>query len=176
MAVGAYEICISIENQSFNQCYNVNVAQGESVSGKVEISSKSARIELNKGTPPFTVYLNGIEKIKTLNATFELSVIQGDLIEVKTSIACEGILSKKINLENLISLYPNPISNVVNFNFANDIANLNVTIYNVLGGVIFESKILKSNPKADISSLAKGLYFLQIKYDNEFKTFKILKN
>ena len=176
LAVGGYEICISIENQSFNQCFNVNVAQGESVSGKVAVSSKSAFIELNKGTPPFTVYLNGIEKIKTMNKAFELPIKQGDLIEVKTSISCEGVFSKDINLENLVSLYPNPISTEVNFNFPNDIAVLNVTIYNVLGGVIFESNILKSNPKADISSLAKGLYFLQIKYDQEVKTFKILKN
>ncbi|MEX1383022.1 S8 family serine peptidase [Lutibacter sp.] len=176
LAVGAYEICISIENQDFNQCYNVNVAQGETVSGKVEVTSKSALIALYKGTPPFTIYLNGIEKIKTLNKTFELPVKRGDLIEVKTSVTCEGVLSKEINFENLVSLYPNPISNVVNFNFPIDITGINVTIYNVLGSVIFESKILESNPKADISSIVKGLYILQVTYNNELLAFKILKN
>lgn len=176
LAVGPYEICISIENQNFNQCFNVNIAKGESVSGKVKVSSKFALITLNKGTPPFKVYLNGIEKIRTMNMAFELPVKQGDLIEVKTNISCEGVFSKEINFEDLVSLYPNPISTNVNFNFPTEIMGLNVTIYSVLGGVIFERKILKSNPKVDISSLKKGLYFLQVKYNHEVKTFKILKN
>lgn len=176
LAVGAYEICISIDSQDFNQCYNVNVAQGESVSGKVELISKSAKIILNKGTPPFTVFVNGKEKIKTINTAFKLPIKQGDLIQVKTSITCEGIFSKEIDFENVVSLYPNPITTTINFNFPNNITDLNVVIFSVYGSIIFEDQILKSNPKADISFLAKGLYFLQVTYNNNVKTFKILKN
>lgn len=176
LEVGAYEVCITIENQNYKQCYNLTIAQGETISGKVEISSKSATVELNKGTPPFKVYLNGIETINTFNTIFELKIKQGDLIEVKSSIACEGVFSKKIDLINLINIYPNPITEIVNFNFPKDVTELNVSIYNVLGTTIFESKILKSNPKADISFLSNGLYFLQVKYNTEIKTFRILKN
>ena len=176
LAVGTYEICITIENQDFNQCYNVTIAQGESISGKVEVNSRSAKIELNSGTPPFTVYLNGIEKINTLNSNFEMDVIQGDLIEVTSSIVCEGVFSNKIDLINHISIYPNPIATEINFNFPNETTELNLVIYSTLGTVIFEDKVHKSNPKVNISFLSKGLYFFQVQYDNEVKTFKILKN
>ena len=88
----------------------------------------------------------------------------------------KSILSKGINIENSLSFYPNPISTTVNFNFPQNKADLKVEIYSVYGSVIFETKILKSDPTADFSFLEKGLYFLQVTYNNEIKTFKILKN
>ncbi len=165
-----------LRKSKFNQCYTVNIAQGESISGKAEVTSKSAKIELNTGTPPFTVYLNGIVKINTLNTNFELEIEQGDLIEVKSSIVCEGVFSKKIDLINNISIYPNPITTEINFNFPNETTELNFAIYSILGNIIFEDTVHKSNPKVNISFLTNGLYFFQVQYDNEIETFKILKN
>jgi hypothetical protein len=176
LSVGAYEVCIALEDQNFEQCYNFDILEGVLVSGKANVSSKNIVIELNKGTPPFTVYLNGIEKMQTSNLIFEVAINKGDLVEVKTSIACEGVFSKEITFEDLVSIYPNPITNYVNFNFPLTINELDIYIYNFLGSKIFNTKIFRNKPMADISFLTEGLYIIQVISGNEIKTFKVLKN
>ena len=176
LPAGFYEVCIVLEEQNYKQCYNVTIEEGETITGKVELTSKTAILEINKGTPPFTVYLNGKETLETLETTFELPINKGDLIEVKSSKTCEGVFSKEVEAITFLSIYPNPTTNIINFNFPEDLNELNISIYTVLGSVILESKVVKSNPTMVISYLPKGIYFLQAKYNNEVKIFKIIKD
>ena len=53
---------------------------------------------------------------------------------------------------------------------------MKISVYNVLGKKRYQTKILKSSPIANLSFLTKGLYFIQIEFNNEIKTFKMLKN
>lgn len=176
LAVGSYEVCIFIAEQSYMQCYNLDVAAGTTVSGKATISSKSVVIELDQGTAPFTVYVNEKEKMQTTNTKFEIEVNNGDLIEVKTSVACEGVFSKEIALESVFSMYPNPTKNTVNFIFPNEINKIEVTVLSLLGKNMFSNLVYKNNPSIDISFLSKGLYMVQVTYNDTIKTFKLLKN
>ncbi|SNR39369.1 Por secretion system C-terminal sorting domain-containing protein [Lutibacter flavus] len=176
LSPGDYEMCVTLENQNYEQCYNFDILEGVLVSGKASISSKSVIVELDKGTPPYTVYLNGLEKLQTLNSIFEIAIKPGDIVEVKTSIACEGVFSKEIAAEAAISVYPNPINNIVNFKFPNDVDKIEISIYNLLGNTIYQGQILKNNPTTDISFLSKGFYLMQVKSNNEIRAFKVLKN
>jgi serine protease AprX len=80
----------------------------------------------------------------------------------------EGILE--------LSLFPNPTTNTINFKFPTGIDEVEVTIFNLLGKNILESRIYKSNPTTDISFMSKGLYMVQIAYNDTIKTIKVLKN
>ncbi len=176
LPVGLYEACIILEEQNYKQCYNITIEESATISGKVVVASKTAIVEIDKGTAPFTVYLNGKETMETLDTNFELEIKQGDLIEVRSSKTCEGVFSKEIEAINLLSIYPNPVTNIVNFNFPEDLNELNSFIYTVFGSTILESNIVKSNPTMVISHLPKGIYFLQVNYNNEVKIFKIIKD
>ena len=176
MAVGTYEVCIFIAEQSYEQCYNLAINPGNSISGKATVASKSVVIELDQGTAPFVVYVNEKEKMQTTNTQFEIEVNHGDLVEVKTSIACEGVFSKKIALEGLIGMYPNPTKNRLHFIFPNEIKKIEVTLLSLLGKNIFSNSVDKNNPSIDICFLPKGLYMVQVKYGNTMKIMKLLKN
>ncbi|NQV77455.1 MAG: T9SS type A sorting domain-containing protein, partial [Lutibacter sp.] len=176
LANGDYEVCVFITEQNYTQCYTLNIAAGISVAGKATVSSKSVVIELNQGTAPYTVYVNEKEKMQTTNTKFEIEVNHGDLVEVKTSIACEGIFSKKIAIEGVISMYPNPVKSIINFTFPSGINEINVIVFSLLGNNIYSNIVYKSNPSIDISFLSKGLYMVQVKYDDSIKTIKLLKN
>jgi hypothetical protein len=176
LETGAYELCVSLENQNYRQCYNFEIEESIAVSGKVNISSKSAIVNLTGGTAPFTVYINGIEKMETTNAIFEVAITQGDLIEVKTSVICEGVYSKEIVFDDLLSIYPNPITSIVNFNFPNDIRKLNVSVFNTLGSNIYNIQVDKNKPYSDISFLPNGIYFMKVEFESNTKTFKVIKN
>lgn len=176
LSSGAHDVCITLENQNYEQCYNFDILEGVLVSGKANVSSKSVIVELDQGTPPYTVYLNGLEKMQTSNSIFEVGIKPGDFVEVKTSVACEGVFSKEIAAEVAISMYPNPINNLVNFKFPNGIDKIEISIYNLLGSTIYQGQLLKNNPTTDISFLSKGFYLMQVKSNNEIRTFKVLKN
>lgn|GEM_PF-19996 len=176
LSPGAYEVCITLENQKYEQCYNFNILEGVQLSGKASVSSKSVIVELENGTIPYTVYLNGIEKLTTSSPTFSLAIKPGDIVDVKTSVACEGVFSKEIAAEVAISIYPNPINNIVSFKFPNDLDKIDILIYNLLGNTIYQGQILKNNPTTDISFLSKGFYLMQVKSNNKIETFKVLKN
>ncbi|MFK5959352.1 MAG: S8 family serine peptidase [Lutibacter sp.] len=176
LEVGIYEVCVFIAAQSYEQCFNIAVNAGTTISGKASITSKSIIIELSEGTKPFTVYVNGTKEMQTSNSKFEVDVNSGDLVEVKTSVACEGVFSKEIILEGVISVYPNPTKNTINFKFPTNINEIEVVIYSLLGKNILQTTVQKNNPKINISSLSKGLYMVQMKYNDTIKTIKVLKN
>ena len=173
---GSYDVCVFIVEQNYKQCYQLEVAAGTTISGKASVSSKSVSIELDQGTAPYTVFVNGNEELKTTNNMFDVTVTHGDLVAVKTSIACEGVFSKEIVLDKKISLYPNPTIGNVNFHLHNEISKFEVAIYSLLGDKLFDSFIYKKNPSIDISFLPKGLYLVKLKYNNKVETIKILKN
>lgn len=75
-----------------------------------------------------------------------------------------------------VMVYPNPSANELKFKFPNQVTEIELTVFDVLGKRMHSEKINKLNPTINISNLAQGLYFMQLKFDAEIKTFKILKN
>ena len=72
--------------------------------------------------------------------------------------------------------YPNPAITELAFKFPDQVTEMELVIYSVLGKRIHSETIIKSNPTTDISYLAQGLYFVQLKFDDKVKTIKIFIN
>ncbi|MFO7673237.1 MAG: T9SS type A sorting domain-containing protein, partial [Lutibacter sp.] len=62
------------------------------------------------------------------------------------------------------------------FKFPNQVTEMELMIYSVLGKRLQSETITKLNPTTDISNLAQGLYFVQLKFEDKIKTLKILIN
>lgn len=75
-----------------------------------------------------------------------------------------------------IQPFPNPVENELNFKFSTTSEEVEVVIYNLLGQVISTSIISKLHPVKDISYLAKGVYLLQLSYNEQTHIIKIIKN
>ncbi len=72
-------------------------------------------------------------------------------------------------LRNII-MYPNPASELLSFSLTDNIQNLNISIYDVLGKQV-ENKEFKSAEdilNVDISKLNAGVYFVKLKTDDSF--------
>jgi len=81
----------------------------------------------------------------------------------------------EVILDN-IQPFPNPVENELNFKFTSSSEEVEVTIYNILGQVISKDIISKLYPVKDISYLKKGVYLLQLSYNDHKQTIKIIKN
>jgi endonuclease I/chitodextrinase len=86
-----------------------------------------------------------------------------------------GTLSiKDKSLLTPLKIYPNPTNgNTLYFNVTKKVT---VKMYNVLGKLIKTDKVTVQNNSIDIGALAKGIYILKMKSENQFITKKIIKN
>jgi len=71
--------------------------------------------------------------------------------------------------------FPNPSTNIININYLK--TNSSAVIINNLGQKVFEQKLSPQQNQIDISSLDKGIYYIQIIEQNQkVQVLKIVKN
>lgn len=83
----------------------------------------------------------------------------------------ESLATSDINKNN-VSIYPNPVKNVLNFNGAKNISK--VEVYNVAGQKVRSIENLSDN-KIELSNLTKGTYIIRANVDGLVKSFKFIK-
>ena len=83
-----------------------------------------------------------------------------------------GVLSvESINNELNITLYPNPLQDILNI--ANAESGLLVTIYDALGKEVLSKQVTDI---MDVSSLKTGVYMVKLSDGNKMSTLKMIKN
>jgi PKD repeat protein len=73
-----------------------------------------------------------------------------------------------------ISVYPNPATNAVTVELANEMRNVKAEIRSITGQVISQSSITNQKSTLDISNLSSGIYFLRLFSENLDVTEKIV--
>ena len=95
-------------------------------------------------------------------------------IPVDTTTPPVGVVEHVING---ISIYPNPVSDIVTIALSEGGSDLEVTITDVIGKVVFNYKgDFKNKIDVDMSTYNNGVYFIQIKSGGEIFIRKIVKN
>jgi hypothetical protein len=93
-----------------------------------------------------------------------------------TEIAAEEELQQQDNL-NAIKLYPNPVLDVLNINYeASQIKEIGV--YDLSGKLYYKTNNITTNLgtlQLSLSAFKKGLYVVQVTYENEVKSYKVYK-
>ncbi len=86
----------------------------------------------------------------------------------------ESNTSVKTLQQKGISIYPNPTTGMVYFDFANN--NIQqVTISDITGNQIMEKTQIQQNETIDISGFENGIYIISIQTDEEIFTLRIVK-
>jgi hypothetical protein len=176
LAPDTYTICITVTDESYEQCFTVTIAPGTTVFGKASVTAKKAAVEITQGTAPYNVFVNGAAVLQTLSQSFSIDVKHGDLLEVKTNVACEGIFSKTIELVDAVMAYPNPTKG--HFEITIPIAQNEVIVelYN------YNSKLISVRSYAveygkvqlNLENMPTGLYIAKVLLDKPV-SFKIIK-
>ena len=89
--------------------------------------------------------------------------------------------NSSVELDNQVSLYPNPVSgDVLNIKWSNaNVSKTNVIIHNSLGQQVMSREVTVSNTGLELngmSSLSKGMYFVTLSNGGENTTLKFIKN
>ncbi|MCF6182403.1 reprolysin-like metallopeptidase [Lutibacter sp.] len=176
LAPDIYSICITVTGENYQQCFVVEVLEGITVSGKSSVKANKATVEIEQGTAPYKVFVNGKEVLDTNAPVFTVNVKHGDLLEVKTAKTCEGVYSKAIELLNDFVVYPNPSTGI--FEIAMPIAEKQViiSIYNIQSQLISQRSYPVNYGKVnlDISNQPTGIYIAKV-HLNKPVVLKIIK-
>jgi hypothetical protein len=75
-------------------------------------------------------------------------------------------------LNDKISIFPNPTSKNINIELENE--TFKVELLNQIGQVVYTSKEASNKTNIDLSNFSKGLYFLKISTENKVYNKKIV--
>ena len=176
LAPNTYEFCILVDGETYEQCYEVTIEEGATILGKASIKSNKASISIEKGTAPFNVLVNGKQVLKTSNKSFNIEVVQGDLVEVKTAILCEGVFSKQVDFLEQAIAYPNPTTGFMEISGSFTQKEVTIELYNMQSQLISSKSypVIQGKVQINIENKPKGLYLAKIKTSKPY-TLKIIK-
>lgn len=88
-------------------------------------------------------------------------------------VYAEGFLGKEDFTVDNFSIYPNPVTDILNI--STKVAVDQVIVYDILGKVVLSSQPVTISPKVDMSALASGAYMVKVSIGNTSKTVKVIK-
>lgn len=180
-----YNLCIKVpELDNFTQCFEFEIKQPPSgLSARTSLTTKGliteATIEIDSGTGPFYIEVNGVIEAITHENSINIAVKNGDKIKVKSSLLCEGIYTDNISLLTQLTAYPNPIKDTVEIYLPEGFSKmpLNVQLINQYGKIIYTQQHTISNNttiQLPMNQFASGVYYIQIITD-KIHTLKVIK-
>ena len=179
LAPGVYTFCIGVTGKTFEQCYSVTIGKGSSITGKSSFSSNKAVVDISSGTAPFEIVVNGTPQFETNENNFSVDVKQGDLLEIKTSVACEGIYSTNI-LDGLIGviIHPNPTSGLFEITIPTSKSEIEIELYSISSQLISKRKYPVNNQRVQLSLEIEpnGIYFAKLNLDSPLSLTIIKKS
>lgn len=87
----------------------------------------------------------------------------------------QALSNQDFNFGNYFSLYPNPVSDVLNINKKESIEIASIHIYNVLGQLMMVIPNAKNVSTIDVSNLLSGNYFVKINSDKGTSNTRFIK-
>lgn len=88
-------------------------------------------------------------------------------------IVVEAALGTKDFSSADFKFYPNPVKDVLNLSYIQNISN--VSVFNLLGQKVLENTTNATSAQVDMSNLASGSYLVKVTSDNQTKTIKVIK-
>lgn len=172
-----YVVCISVAGEIFEQCYSITIPKGKTISGKSTVSSNKVLIEIEEGTAPYQIAVNGKPQFEATSSSFFIEAKSGDFVEVKTAKLCEGMYSRKIeDVPEMISLYPNPTADVFEIALPGSKDTVEIALYNVASQLISRKvyQVVNDRVQLTLAEQSEGVYFAKIFLDNP-KVLTIIK-
>jgi hypothetical protein len=181
LSPGVYNFCVDVkegydENEKVKQCFSITVGQAQTFSAKSTVSSKTVSIEVEQGTAPYTIFVNGMNVLKTMSSFFEIDVLNGDKVEVRTDKICEGLYEKVIELNGQIKAFPNPTAG----NFEISVPELQkpviIELYNMNSQLISKKSYsaVYGKIQLNLTGNPKGVYMAKINFEKPI-ILKIIK-
>lgn len=154
--------------------YYPRIERLSATSVRLSVFTDSSRTIHVSGSPVTGTIPNTIDNLFVIQHS---CVVQGNSDRELTGtvdnlcINFHGVGIDELNYDEKILVYPNPFTNVINI--SNEIQVDEIQIIDVLGKVIYSEQVKKN--QIDVTSLARGIYFIKLISQEKSTTIKIIK-
>jgi surface protein len=107
-------------------------------------------------------YCNGLAARNYLINTYKWVITDG-------GVNCSSLGTEDFD-KNVISLYPNPTSSLLNIKTDDSITNQSYTISDALGKIVLKGKLNEGGTTINLEQLSKGIYYFKVS-DNKASKF-----
>jgi hypothetical protein len=90
-----------------------------------------------------------------------------DNVTFETNLSNDGFI------KDSFTAYPNPVKDILNVSFEQNISN--VSVYNLLGQQVLFMNVNTNKGQVNMSNLASGTYLVKVNTENAVKTIKVIK-
>ncbi|MEJ5993595.1 T9SS type A sorting domain-containing protein [Pedobacter sp. Du54] len=181
LQAGSYNVCIAVAGQpNYKQCFDLVIKEPKdlAVFSSIKDNGNSVLLTL-EGSDSYRIDVNG-QIITTNKQEVLVPLIKGNnIVKISSDLNCQGVITKTFLTNNVISLYPNPVKNVLNITTGSNESNTVKVEIHALDGRLVHSSLQKSEygqVAVDLSKLNKGLYVLTLTVGNSKTVHKILKD
>ena len=175
VAADSYIFCgINLQNDWTYVSYVAGQGLDLAVAGTDRVGSFNITIPSGAST---TASLTGLQNYKInieLKSLPTYTWIAGDYPPTQLNFTAPLGIDDN-NLANSLSVYPNPVSDVLRIANASNLANASFSIVDILGKTVVQPKAL-NNDAIDVSILSAGVYILSVSSEEGAKQFKFQKN
>jgi YD repeat-containing protein len=180
---GEYTITITVDGipqDQYKKVFIINLDEPEPLEATNKSSGTNGKftVDINKGTAPYTIRLNGNIIATTDENSYSFNASNGDTLEVETAKACEGKYSEVLNVVNGVMLYPNATEGelFIAIPNLNEFKNLQLEIYDMSGRMVERMKPEQNDFEISIliDHLPTGIYIIKIPALNN-QSYKVIK-
>lgn len=164
IAPGTYELCIKAANEATSKCYNIEIKEAQTITGKTSLKSKTLQVNIEEGTAPYEVIVNNETIYQTNSQSFSIDINNGDFVQVKTSKDCEGLIEKTIDLFGDITAYPNPSTGLFEIETPITEKYIGINLYSIQSQLMSTKvyPIQSGKVQLNIEDFPNGIYFAKI--------------
>lgn len=179
---GTYTICITVDGEpNFEKCDTITIEPSEVFQVETEIDYENLEVTLNlAGSETYEVILNDEIQIVTTNQLTLALTEPTNNLQVSSGRDCDEVYEETFSVNPEVIIYPNPVvSDDLIITLEGGIETELVVSLFALRGSRVSSKlyeIVDNQVIVDVSSLAKGIYILNISTFNKTTTHKIIRN
>ncbi len=176
LRAGKYSLCISITGVgNYEQCYDLNIGEPADLSVYTQLNLSANTLTLSMaGSDTYFISING-ENYTSNSAKLNVPLKPGlNRIKVNGTQACQGVYEEEFYVNELVEVYPNPFSSVLNIKLeGQNNQDVFIKVLSSAGVRVYEGthRVLNSLISLDLGNLEKGYYFVLIGK----RSYKIIK-
>jgi len=111
------------------------------------------------------VYVKFASGFKMSDNTSQFSRLHNlDIWGIPGTISSNRGISKE---SSNLNIYPVPASDLVSINLEGSVSNSEIQIVDIVGKIVYRGILMQQKSQVDISNLKSGMYFVQVKHNQE---------
>lgn len=179
---GDYELCITVngvDETEFKRCFKISIAEPEplTVYSKGLTSKQQVHYDLSGGTVYNITHNGNTTQVKGDQVTIDLD--KGlNTVRIDTGTPCQGIFEQQYFNSSVVMMAPNPAKDLTSIFVGGSDPQVNISVYNALGGVLFQTKVRVPQDRRitlPTATLPVGSYYVKVEGQTTLKNLALIK-